>query len=115
MAQVAATPAPPYYAVIFTSRRSTADAAGYAQMAAEMLTLAAQQPGFLGVESAREALGITVSYWRDEEAIRAWKQHVDHLAAQRLGRERWYEAYAVRVARVERAYGFAREDGDAPG
>jgi heme-degrading monooxygenase HmoA len=115
MAQVAATPAPPYYAVIFTSRRATADADSCAKMAAEMLTLAARQPGFLGVESAREALGINVSDWRDEDAILAWKRHVNHSVAQRLGREHWYEAYAVRVARVERAYGFAREDGNAPG
>ncbi|HEY7723878.1 MAG TPA: antibiotic biosynthesis monooxygenase [Anaeromyxobacteraceae bacterium] len=92
-------------AVVFTSVRTAGDQ-GYAQTAEEMVALAARQPGFLGVESARGAdgLGITVSYWRDEESIRAWKAAADHRAAQRAGRERWYRAYAVRVCRVEREY-----------
>lgn len=97
------------YAVVFTSFRTEGDQ-GYGQTADEMVALAAKQPGFLGVESAREAdgLGITVSYWRDLEAIRRWKAHADHAAAQRAGRERWYRAYRVRVCRVEREYGFER-------
>ena len=97
------------YAVVFTSIRTEGDD-GYAQTSDEMVALAAAQPGFLGVESARgaEGLGITVSYWRDLQAIRAWKAHADHLAAQRAGRERWYRAYRVRVCRVEREYGFDR-------
>jgi len=100
---LAKTPPPPYFAVIFTSLRTDGDD-GYAQTADEMLRLAAAQPGFLGVESAREeALGITVSYWETEEAIAAWRRHADHQAAQRAGRERWYRAYALRVARDERA------------
>lgn len=105
-ARLAVTPEPPYYAVIFTSRRTDGDQ-GYAAMAERMVALAAQQPGFLGVESARGAdgLGLTVSYWRDEAAIVAWKAHVDHQQAQRAGRETWYANYQVRVARVERAYG----------
>lgn len=103
--QIARLPAPPYYAVIFTSRRRDADA-GYDAMADEMARLAARQPGYLGHESARDAtgFGITVSYWRDAAAIRAWKAEVRHLAAQRLGHARWYADYAVRVARVGRAY-----------
>jgi heme-degrading monooxygenase HmoA len=102
----AKTPAPPYYAVIFASQRTARDDAGYAAMAAAMDKLAAQQPGYLGIESARGAdgLGITVSYWRDEASIKAWKAVADHLGAQRLGRERWYSHYEVRVAKVERAY-----------
>ena len=105
---IAATPPAPYYAVIFTSLRTDIDE-GYGAMAERMVELAAQQPGFLGVESAREGLGITVSYWRDETAILAWKRDTEHEKAQRGGRETWYERYEVRVARVERAYGFARE------
>lgn len=101
---IASTPEPPYWAVIFTSLRADGDA-GYAAMAAAMERLASAQPGFLGMESAREAVGITVSYWSDEAAIAAWKAQVEHLAAQQLGRERWYADYAVRIARVERAYG----------
>ncbi|PKP83915.1 MAG: hypothetical protein CVT80_11140 [Alphaproteobacteria bacterium HGW-Alphaproteobacteria-2] len=103
--QIASLPEPPYYAVIFTSRRRGADA-GYDAMADEMARLAAIQPGYLGHESARDAagFGITVSYWRDAAAIRAWKAEVRHLAAQRLGHARWYADYAVRVARVGRAY-----------
>lgn len=101
----AATPEPPYYAVIFTARRTAGDD-GYAAMAQAMVDLALKQPGCLGAESVRDAegLGITVSYFTDEEAIRAWKAHAEHLVAQRLGKERWYSHYELRVARVERAY-----------
>lgn len=97
------------YAVVFTSLRTAGDE-GYAQTAEEMVSLAAAQPGYLGMESARgeDGLGITVSYWRDEDAIRRWKAQADHVAAQRAGRERWYRAYQVRVCRVEREYGFER-------
>ncbi|MFG6179552.1 antibiotic biosynthesis monooxygenase family protein [Halomonas sp. THAF12] len=101
---IAETPAPPYYAVIFSSLRSEVDA-GYAAMAERMMALAAEQPGFLGVESAREGLGITVSYWSDLEAVRRWKAQAEHREAQRMGRERWYSRYRVRIARVEREYG----------
>lgn len=99
-------PEPPYHAVIFSSRRTASDEPGYAAMAERMAALAAAQPGFLGAESARDAdgFGITVSYWRDEAAIRAWKRDAEHCAAQELGRQRWYEGYSLRVARVERAY-----------
>ncbi|HEX8909016.1 MAG TPA: antibiotic biosynthesis monooxygenase [Anaeromyxobacteraceae bacterium] len=97
------------YAVIFTSLRTEGDQ-GYAQTSDEMAALAPSQPGYLGMESARgpDGLGITVSYWRDLAAIRAWKAHGEHLAAQRAGRELWYRAYRVRVCRVEREYGFDR-------
>ena len=104
---IAATPEPPYYAVIFTSLRTEGDD-GYAAMAEAMDALAARQPGYLGIESAREAVGITVSYWRDLESIAAWKAELKHLAAQQAGRERWYAAYHVRIARVERDYTFER-------
>lgn len=102
----ATTPEPPYYAVIFTSQRTDGDQ-GYEAMAAAMFELAQRQPGCLGAESARGAdgLGITVSYFVDEVSIRAWKQNVRHLVAQRFGKERWYSHYEMRVAKVERAYG----------
>ena len=105
IAQLARTPEPPYHAVIFTSVRTDVDR-GYGAVADRMVELAAQQPGFLGVETTRGAdgLGITVSYWRDDASIAAWKAEVRHLAGQRLGRERWYEHYELRVAKVERAY-----------
>jgi heme-degrading monooxygenase HmoA len=103
---IANTPEPPYYAVIFTSLRAEGDR-GYTHMAERMIELAARQPGFLGVESARAAdgLGITVSYWASEEAIAAWKAHADHKIAQEAGQRVWYSDYQLRVARVERAYG----------
>jgi len=104
---IAATPAPPYYAVIFTSRRTDGDN-GYRNMADAIETLAAEQPGFLGIESARDGLGITVSYWESIEAIAAWKQNTRHLVAQQRGRDVWYEQFKVRVCRVERDYGFER-------
>lgn len=103
MNPIAKTPAPPYYAVIFTSLRNDGDH-GYAEMAQRMVALAAQQPGFLGVESAREEVGITVSYWKDLESIRAWKENAEHLEAQRLGHSRWYAGFTTRIARVEREY-----------
>jgi heme-degrading monooxygenase HmoA len=101
-----ATPPPPYYAVIFTSRRTEGDR-GYGAMAERMVALAATQPGFLGVESARGAdgLGITISYWRDEASIAAWKRDAEHQQAQRAGQQTWYADYQVRIAKVERAYG----------
>ncbi len=103
---IARTPEPPYYAVIFTSQRTGADAEGYARTAETMAALAARQPGFLGMESAAgpDGVGITVSYWQSEDAIRAWKQVSQHRSAQRVGRERWYRDYALRVCRIERAY-----------
>lgn len=101
---IATTPAPPYTAVIFTSLL-TDEADGYVAMAAQMVDLVAAQPGFLGLESAREGVGITVSYWQDERAAQAWKQVAEHLVAQQLGRERWYTDYQVRVATVTRSYG----------
>lgn len=105
-----ALPEPPYYAVIFSSQRGEGDD-GYAAMAERMVALASEQPGFLGVESARGAdgFGITVSYWRSLEAIAAWKAHAEHRVAQETGRRSWYDAYALRISRVERAYAFARE------
>lgn len=100
---IAHTPAPPYYAVIFTSLRSPVDE-GYAAMAERMMELAEQQDGFLGVESARNEIGITVSYWQSLDAIRNWKQNTEHLLAQQLGREKWYSAYKTRICKVERDY-----------
>ena len=103
---IAKTPAPPYWVVVFTSQRTTQDAEGYAEMDEALERLAPEQPGFLGIESVRDAsgLGITVSYWRDEESIATWKRHALHAEAQQLGRSRWYVDYALRVARVERSY-----------
>lgn len=109
MTLIANTPEPPYYAVIFTSLRTPEDH-GYGLMAERMAELAAQQPGFLGMESARDELGVTVSYWESLEAIAQWKRQVEHREAQRLGRSDWYAAYRVRVARVERDYGFGEQD-----
>jgi heme-degrading monooxygenase HmoA len=100
---IAKTPPPPYYAVIFSSLRSEVDE-GYDAMTSLMKELAAQQPGFLGLETARDGLGITVSYWATAESITAWKANLKHAAAQRLGREKWYEAYTVRICLVERDY-----------
>ncbi|GIF16645.1 antibiotic biosynthesis monooxygenase family protein [Actinoplanes teichomyceticus] len=97
------TPPPPYVAVIFTSIRADGDH-GYAAMAASMERLAREQPGFLGIESARDGVGITVSYWADQQAARGWKQVAAHLVAQRRGRATWYRDYRVRVATVERDY-----------
>lgn len=96
---------PPYYAVIFTSTRTAVDD-GYAEMATKMVELAQQQEGFLGIESARNDIGITVSYWRDLDSIKNWKNQLDHLEAQQKGQSTWYQNYTVRIALVEREYSF---------
>ena len=104
-------PAPPYYAVIFSSRPS-ASREGYENMAREMETTAAKQPGFLGLETASESgNSVTVSYWRDLESVRRWKSHRRHMEAQRLGREKWYSSYRIRIAKVEREYGMEERGG----
>ena len=102
---IAQTPSPPYYAVIFTSIRTGADE-DYTHTAVLMDELAKQHPGYLGIESAREEIGITVSYWKDLESISNWKKQVDHQLAQKLGREKWYSQYKTRICVVERDYGF---------
>lgn len=102
---IAKTPQPPYYAVIFTSIKSEKDD-GYSETAAKMEKLAKQQSGFLGMESAKNEIGVTVSYWSSLAAIQQWKTNVDHLEAQQKGRSTWYEHYKVRIAKVERDYGF---------
>jgi heme-degrading monooxygenase HmoA len=104
MNEIAVTPKPPYYAVIFTSLRTEGDS-GYADVARRMLDLARAQPGFLGFESVRAGLGISVSYWQSLEAIAAWKENAEHRLVQGRARE-WYRAFRVRVCRVEREYGF---------
>jgi heme-degrading monooxygenase HmoA len=105
----ARTPEPPYYAMIFTSQRSAGDN-GYAAMSEKMVNLGTRYPGFLGIESVRNAagVGITVSYWRDQESILAWKRDTEHEKAQRGGQKTWYDHYEVRIAKVERAYAFDR-------
>lgn len=100
----ATTPTPPYYAVIFTSTRTGGDN-GYAAAARHILELASRQPGFLGFESARQEIGISVSYWENLEAIKAWKENLDHRQAQSRAKD-WYQSFRVRVCRVEREYGF---------
>lgn len=105
-------PDPPYYAVIFTSQRTPGDR-GYGDMADRMAALAAEQPGYLGVESSRgeDGLGITVSYWRSTEDIAAWRRHAEHKIARDTGRSDWYAGYTLRIAQVERAYAWQRTDG----
>lgn len=108
----ASLPAPPYYAVVFTAVRTDGDN-GYAERNERMTELAAGQPGFLGVDSARGAdgLGVTVSYWRDEDSIAAWRENAEHVLARAHGREHWYASFSLHVAKVERAYGFTRPAG----
>ena len=104
---LAKTPTPPYYAVIFTSVKME-NKEGYDEMAKRMVELAQQQPGFLGVESARNEVGITVSYWIDLVSIKNWKEHAEHTIAREKGRADWYKAFKTRIAKVERDYGFER-------
>jgi len=100
---IAETPEPPYFAVIFSSVM-TGDTIGYSEMADNMLVLAQEQEGFLGYESARNEMGITVSYWKDLEAIHKWKINQDHWIAKQQGKEKWYARFKTRIAKVEKAY-----------
>jgi heme-degrading monooxygenase HmoA len=104
---IANTPEPPYYAVIFTSIRTDGDN-GYAETAEKMLELAKQQDGFLGIETARNEIGVTVSYWRDLKSIKNWKENAEHAIAREKGRDEWYESFKTRIAKVERDYGFEK-------
>lgn len=107
MTRISKTPKPPYYAVVFTSIRTEGDLK-YNEMADKMLELAKKQEGFLGIESARSELGITVSYWKSLEAIKKWKLHAQHTEAREKGRSIWYKAFKVRICKVEHEYGFEK-------
>jgi len=111
---LATTPDPPYFAVVFTSIRTTADDAGYEATASRMMDLASKQPGFLGVESVRgdDGVGVTVSYWRDLDSIHRWHEVGEHLEAQVLGRSKWYSQFQLRICRVERDYRFDADGAD---
>jgi heme-degrading monooxygenase HmoA len=105
---IAKTPSPPYYAVIFSSVRTEVDN-GYSEMSDKMVGLASAQDGFLGMESARAGLGITVSYWRDLDSIRKWRENIEHSEARIKGRSDWYKSFRTRIAKVERDYGFEKD------
>lgn len=109
--KIAETPEPPYYAVIFNSILKP-DTTGYSEMAMKMEELAKQQPGFLGFESAREEIGVTISYWKSLEDIKHWKSNIEHQHAQELGKEKWYKQYVTRICLVEREYGFQSESNE---
>ncbi len=105
---IASTPKSPYYAVIFTSTRTEGDN-GYCKAADRMIELAKQQEGFIGAESARNEIGITVSYWRDLESIKKWKENAEHTVVREKGRNEWYKTFKTRIAKVERDYEFERQ------
>ncbi|MFK7950425.1 MAG: antibiotic biosynthesis monooxygenase [Saprospiraceae bacterium] len=104
---IAKTPKPPYYAVIFSSI-NTENIEDYSETADRMVELASEQKGYLGIESARNELGITVSYWKDLESIKRWKANAEHTIAQEKGRKDWYQSYKTRIAKVERDYSFSK-------
>lgn len=100
------------YAVIFVSLRTDREQDSYGATADRMVELAAQQPGYIGVRSARGAdgVGITVSYWRNLDDIASWRAEAEHSLARQHGRERWYENYELQIAKIERAYDWQRND-----
>lgn len=105
---IASTPKPPYYAVIFTSINTT-EGSDYSEIADLMVQLAKKQDGFLGIESARNELGITVSYWRDLDSIKKWRENSEHSIARERGRKEWYQSFKTRIALVERDYRFEKD------
>ena len=112
MNRLAQTPKPPYYAVVFSSQRTENDADGYAEMSDRMFALAAQQPGYLGVEAvhSEDGFGMTVSYWESLDSIRKWRAQAEHKIAQQQGRTTWYEHYKLRICLVEKEYNFEKAD-----
>lgn len=105
---IAATPKPPYYAAIFSSVRTPGDDEAYLAMGEKMAILATQQPGFIGFEFGADTparFSLFVSYWQNDTDIKNWKAIGEHLEAQRMGRERWYQTYKIRIAKIERDYG----------
>lgn len=106
------TPIPPYYAVIFTSKRTEKEIEPYGKMADRMVNLASEQEGYLGIESYRNAdgYGVTISYWMNLEGISVWKKNMEHRSAQQQGRDNWYSEYKVRIAKIERDYEFKTEE-----
>ncbi len=106
------TPTPPYYSVIFSSQRNDLDHDNYEFMAIKMVQLAQEQQGFLGYESYRnnEGIGVTISYWETLHDISEWKRNMEHREAQKKGRELWYDAYSLRIAKIERDYFFQQKD-----
>ena len=108
MTGIAETPQPPYYAVIF-SAKTTNDLEGYEERLMKMLELSAKVPGYLGVEAAENSgFGIAISYWKDLESIDAWRKDAEHVETKKVGKERFYESYEVRIAKVETVYGFQK-------
>jgi len=105
---IAKTPEPPYYAIIFSSIRTDVEN-GYSEMADRMAELATEQDGFLGLETAREEIGITVSYWKDLESVKKWQASTEHLAAQEKGRSYWYKFFKIRIAKIERECEFEKD------
>ncbi len=111
MSEIVATPKPPYFAVIFTSVRTSVDE-GYDETMDRMSELAPKQPGFLGLESARDpesCFGITVVYWESLEAIDGWRNHLEHIEVKKQGCAQWYESYKIRISRVESDKAFTRK------
>ena len=104
---ISITPKPPYYAVIFSTLRTTVDE-GYMETTQRMEALAKQQEGYLGLESARNKIGITVSYWKSLDAILKWRNNAEHTLAREKGKELWYKKYQLRICKVEREYGFEK-------
>ena len=104
---IATTPRPPYYAVIFSTLRTNIDE-GYEETAHRMEELAKLQEGYLGIESARNVIGITVSYWKSLDAISRWKNNIEHAVAREKGRALWYQKYQLRICKVERDYGYEK-------
>ena len=105
---IANTPKPPYYAVLFSTIRTGIDDEEYHKTVKRMEQLAKIQPGYLGMESAQSEMGVTISYWRNLEAIKNWKHHIEHAEARKKGKEIWYKKYQLRICKVEHEYGFER-------
>ena len=94
------------YSVAFTFEAGTYDAR-FHELNARIDAAARATPGYLGVESWRSADGARANatyYWQSLEALRAFSDHPDHLAAKRDYR-RWYRGYHIVIAKIVRSYG----------
>ncbi|MFY9561672.1 MAG: antibiotic biosynthesis monooxygenase [Terriglobales bacterium] len=91
--------------VLFRSRLTPAARKGYSEMAEQMSKLAKASPGFVAEKSftAEDGERLTVVWWQDEDILKRWRNNTQHLVAQRVGRDKWYEYYKLEVATVIRS------------
>jgi heme-degrading monooxygenase HmoA len=86
--------------------REDVDQAEYERTFSRMLELVSQMPGFLGIDgyAGEDGTELAVARFESDEAVKAWKQHPEHLETQERGRRNFFAAHDITVAEVLRHY-----------